>query len=162
MAKSTSKLRIIEVDRFASIRNIEICFTCRSCIKGIAPPVDEKVEIVQCTKFKCGAKCFVSKLKSRITAEINVDIDDDDIGLTILNKELVPLLPMKVIQPDDVENILEGMENFQVEYDVERSIVKRIISLTEKEEQIAAMSTLAENKENESNKAELANTIPEK
>ena len=89
--KPKSKLRTVDVDSFASIRNIKICLTCRSCKKDLIPSTERNVQKIQCTNFKCGAMCMIKKLRSRITAEVNIDLNEnEDVWLTILNNEIAP------------------------------------------------------------------------
>ena len=132
-----------------SIRNVQVVYQCRSCKKDINILTNEedetmeeimeedqtmennnnkKLEKVQCSNAKCGARSLVWKLKIRSTAEVNVDLDNDnDIWLTILHKDLFPLLPKKrTYNCDDVEKVRETLEDFKVVYDSERLVVQQI------------------------------------
>ena len=148
-AVKKEQLKTVTVDRFASIRNVQVVYQCRSCKKDINILTNEedetmeeimeedqtmennnnkKLEKVQCSNAKCGARSLVWKLKIRSTAEVNVDLDNDnDIWLTILHKDLFPLLPKKrTYNCDDVEKVLETLEDFKVVYDSERLVVQQI------------------------------------
>ena len=127
-ATKKPSLQTLHVDQFASIRNVQFTYMCRSCKKDIEPPTEEGMEKVQCTNAKCGARSVISKLKSRSKAEVNVDLPDEtDIWLTILDKELSPFLPKTTFSCNEVEKVLDEMKDFKLEYDSERFLVKRII-----------------------------------
>ena len=123
--------KTINVDQFASIRNVKFSYICRSCRKDIQlPDENEGMEKVQCGNAKCGARAQISKLKTRFMAEVNIDLPDgSDVWLTILDKELSQVLSNNTSSFTDVENVenaLEEMRDFQLEVDMERSLVKRI------------------------------------
>ena len=77
--------------------------------------------------MSCGDSCAVSKLKSRKSVEVNIDIDNNnDIWLMLFDTELTTILPKHVLKTAQMVTELENMKDFEVTYDTVRLVVKGI------------------------------------
>ena len=123
-----SATKSLRIDMFSAVRNIHITYTCRGCKKNIDLEDDSSVERIRCTNPDCGASSPSSKLKAKVSCQVNIDVDDDqDIWVTLFDDVIKKLIPHKVKNSAEVEKVLNGLTDFTVVYDEERFTVKDII-----------------------------------